>query len=275
MINTLIYYFSNYPFIINAFIVAILTSICSSLLGMNLVLKRLAYIGDSLSHTAFGFMCMGSIISLNDNMIFVTISMIIVTIIIIKYSNKIKGDSLLALFSVSALGIGYFIMNVFNTSSNISGDVCTVLFGSSSILTLRSTDLYISIVLSIIIIIIYILYYNYFFVLSFDDNFSKVSGVNIDIYNNIFAIVLAIIIVLSIKLVGSLLISALIVFPALTCMNIFNSYFKATIGCIVFSLISTIIGMLIAILYGTPIGSTIIIINLFIYILSLLYKRYI
>ncbi len=268
MFDTLLNYLS-YEFVLNALIVGVLISICASLLGVSLVLKRLSYIGDSLSHTAFGIMAISALLSFIDNIYFVLISMIFITIFITKYNNKLKmqGDALLTLFSVSALGIGYLVMSISNTSANLGADVCSVLFGSTAILTLNSNDLIVTLILSILIILVYIIFYHKFFAVTFDENFSKASGLNTNLYNNIFSIILAVIVVLAINLVGSLLISALIIFPTLASTQIFKSYKSIIISAISFSIICTFFGIIIAILFGTPVGATIVALDLFGYII--------
>lgn len=265
--NTLSMYF-EYSFVRYAFIVGVLISLCSSILGVSLVLKRLSYIGDSLSHTAFGLMAVASIVSFIEDMIFVLFTTILISIFITKNANKkIKGDAMLTMLSVSSLGLGYLFMNMFNNSANLAADVCVTLFGSTAILTLTLNEVIICIIMSIVVIFMYIIFYNKIFAITFDEDFSKATGVNVELYNLIVSIILAIIIVLAMNLVGSLLISALIIFPALSAMRVFNN-FKAVIICsAIFSVICSSLGLTLSILHGTPVGSTIVAVDLMGFIL--------
>lgn len=254
----------EYPFVRNAVIVGVLISLCSAIIGVSLVLKRLSFIGDSLAHTVFGIMTLGAVVGFLENMLVVTAVTIVITVIVTKSTanREIKGDALLTLMSVSSLGLGYLVMSVSNTSANLAADVCSTLFGSTSILTLTSTEVLLCIILTIIVITIYVLFYNKLFAITFDEEFSKATGVNVNIYNLIISVILAIIIVLAINLVGSLLISALIIFPALAAMRVFNSFKSVIICAAIFSVICSSLGLMISILQGTPVGSTIVGIDL-------------
>lgn len=275
MIETLNLYFS-YPFVQQAFIVSLLVSICSAMLGVSLVLKRLSFIGDSLSHTAFGLMAIGSFLSFIDDMVFVVITMIICTIFIVRNSGKIhlKGDSLLTLFSVSSVGLGYLLLNLAPNTANLGAEVCSVLFGSTAILTISDFDFLLTVFLSLFVIISYIYLYNKIFSITFDEEFSQVSGSNTNLYNNLFSTLLAIIIVLAINLVGSLLISALIIFPVLSSMRIFKKYSSIIISSIIFSTICTFIGLISSILLSTPIGASIVVIDLIGFLIFSLIGRF-
>ena len=171
---------------------------------------------------------------------------------------KIKGDAAIAMISVGALAFGYLIMNIFAAGANLSGDVCSTLFGSLSILTLTKGEVILCAVLSILVVAIFIIFYNKIFAVTFDENFSKATGVKADMYNLLLAVVIAIIIVLALNLVGSLLISALVIFPALSAMRLFKSFKAVTIFSVVFSVVCAFIGLLIAILAGPPVGATIV-----------------
>ncbi len=250
----------QYPFVINALIVGILISLCSSLFGVTLVLKRYSFIGDGLSHVAFGAMAIATVMKFTNDMLLILPVTVVCAVLLLKtgQNTKIKGDAAIAMISVGALALGYLIMNVFPTSSNISGDVCSTLFGSTSILTLKSSDVILCIVLSVVVITIFLLFYNKIFAVTFDESFSKASGVRTNAYNFLIAVVIAIIIVLAMNLVGSLLISALIIFPALSAMRIFQSFKKVTIFSAVFAVICAVLGLVISIMTGTPVGSTIV-----------------
>ncbi len=267
LFNTFISYLEM-PFVRYAFIVVILLSVCSAIVGVNLVLKRLSFIGDGLSHVAFGATAVASILSLTNNLLIVMPTTIIVAIILLKLGQnaKLKGDSLIAILSVSALGVGYFLMNVFSTSSNVSGDVCSALFGSNKLLALNLTDVIVSIVICIAIIALYLCFYNKIFSVTFDENYAKATGINTEIYNILTAVIIAILIVLAMSLIGSLLVSALIIFPALSSMRIFNSFKKVIISSVIFALISSFLGLSISILFATPVGATIVVIELLAFI---------
>ncbi len=250
----------QYPMVINALIVGVLISLCSSLFGVTLVLKRYSFIGDGLSHVAFGAMAIATVMKLTNNMLLILPVTVICAVLLLKTGQnaKIKGDAAIAMISVGALALGYLIMNVFSTSANISGDVCSTLFGSTSILTLNSTEVVLCIILSIVVITIFILFYNKIFAVTFDEIFSKASGVRTNAYNFLIAVVIAVIIVLAMNLVGSLLISALIIFPALSAMRIFRSFKKVTVFSAIFSVVCAVLGLIISIMTGTPVGSTIV-----------------
>ena len=262
-------YFS-YPFVRYAIIVGILIALCSSLLGVILVLKRFSFIGDGLSHVAFGAMSVSAVLNLaNDTLLTMPIT-ILVAIILLKLGEnaKIKGDALIAILSVGSLAIGYMLVNMFSSSANVSGDVCTSLFGSTSILTLTKTEVIVCITMSLVVISLYIVFYNKIFAITFDETFAKATGVNTERYNLFIAIIIAIIIVLGMNLVGSLLISALIVFPALSAMRLMKTFRAVVICSAVMSIICALLGILSSILLSTPVGSTIVLVNIILFILS-------
>ncbi len=254
----------SYPFVQYAIIVGVLISLCSSLLGATLVLKRLSYIGDGLSHIAFGAIAVASVLHLSNQDLLVFPVTAIAAIILLRMgpNSKLNGDAAIAVMSVGSLAIGYLLMNVFSVSNNLAGDVCTTLFGSTSILTLTQVDVITSLILSGLVIIIFTLFYNKIFYVTFDETFAQASGINTAIYQTIIAITIAAVIVVAMTLVGSLLISALVVFPALSAMRLYKS-FRGVILCSVLIAVScALIGILISILYSTPVGSTIVVMNL-------------
>ncbi len=253
----------QYPFVRYALIVGILIALCSSLLGVTLVLKRFSFIGDGLSHVAFGAIAIAAVLQLSNKMIIVLPVTVISAILLLRTGKnaKIKGDAAIAMISVASLAFGYLIMNIFSTSSNLTGDVCSTLFGSTSILTLTPLEVWICAVLSVSVVVIFILFYNRIFAVTFDEDFAKATGTKADAYNLMIAIVIAVIIVLAMNLVGSLLISALVIFPALSAMRIFNSFKKVTICSAILSVICAFAGIVISILAGTPVGSTIVVVD--------------
>lgn len=266
--NKLVLYL-QYPFVRYAMVVGVLIALCSSMLGVTLVLKRFSFIGDGLSHVAFGAMSMATVLRLTNNMSFILVVTIFSAILILRTgrNTKMQGDAIIAMMSVAALALGYFLINVFGVSSNISGDVCTTLFGSTSILTLTPTEVWLSVILSVIVVIIFIAFYHNIFAVTFDENFAKATGINTEAYNLLIAVVVAVIVVLAMNLVGSLLISALVIFPALSAMRIFKTFKSVTVCSAIISVISASLGMIVSILVGTPVGSTIVIVNLSVFIM--------
>ncbi|MCR5388179.1 MAG: metal ABC transporter permease [Lachnospiraceae bacterium] len=250
----------QYPFVRYALIVGILIALCSSLLGVTLVLKRFSFIGDGLSHVAFGAMAIAAVLQLTNEMLIVLPVTVISAVLLLRTGQnaKIKGDAAIAMISVGALAFGYLLMNIFNTSSNLAGDVCSTLFGSTSILTLTRLEVWLCIVLSIVVVCIFVLFYNKIFAVTFDEDFSRATGVKAEAYNLMIAVVIAVIIVLAMNLVGSLLISALVIFPALSSMRIFNNFKSVTICSAVLSVVCAFLGIIISIFAGTPVGSTIV-----------------
>ncbi|MCR4780125.1 MAG: metal ABC transporter permease [Ruminiclostridium sp.] len=270
-------YFS-YPFVWYALIVGLLIALCSSLLGVTLVLKRFSYIGDGLSHVAFGAMAIAGILGLTNNMYIVLPITLISAVLLLRtgQNSKINGDAAIAMISVGALAVGYMLMNLFPSSANISGDVCTTLFGSTSILTLKPADVIICIIMSVIVIAVFLLFYHKIFAVTFDENFIKAAGVKAEGYNLLIAIITALIIVLAMNLVGSLLISALIIFPALSAMRVFRSFKRVIVCSAVISVFCAGTGIFTSIMAGTPVGSTIVVTDIavfFIFCIASLFTR--
>ena len=253
--------FFQYPFVINALIVGVLIALCSSMLGVTLVLKRYSFIGDGLSHVAFGAMAVAAVAGFTDDMPFILLVTTVVAVLLLRTGQnaRIKGDAAIAMLSVGAMAIGYLLMNVFSASANVSGDVCTTLFGSTSILTLTKMQVEMCGVLSAVVIGVFVLFYHKIFAVTFDEAFARTTGTPVDAYNLLLAVLIAVIIVLAMNLVGSLLISALVIFPALSAMRVFSS-FKSVILCsAVFSVVCAFAGIVFSILAGTPTGATVVI----------------
>ncbi|MEA4934096.1 MAG: metal ABC transporter permease [Lawsonibacter sp.] len=254
----------QYPFVRYALIVGILIALCSSLLGVTLVLKRFSFIGDGLSHVAFGAMAAATVLKLSNNMILILPVTVFCAVLLLRtgQNTKIMGDAAIAMISVGALALGYLVMNIFATSANLTGDVCSTLFGSTSILTLTAEEVWLCIAMSAVVIAVFLLCYHKIFSVTFDENFAQATGIRANFYNLLIAIVIAFVIVLAMNLVGSLLISALVIFPALSAMRLFKS-FGAVITCsAVFSVSCAAVGILVSILAGTPVGSTIVAIDI-------------
>lgn len=257
----------TFPFVRYALAVGILIALCSSLLGVTLVLKRFSFIGDGLSHVAFGAMSIAAILQIKNEMPLVMVITVICAILLLRTGQnaKIKGDSAIAMISVGSLALGYLMMNLFGTSSNLSGDVCSTLFGSTSILTLSQSEVWLCAAISLAVIAIYVFFYNKIFAVTFDENFAKATGVRAERYNFLIAVVIAVIIVLAMNLVGSLLISALIIFPALSAMRLCKSFLSVTVFSAVVSVLCAAAGILISILAGTPVGSTIVAVQIVVF----------
>ena len=252
------------PFVQCALIVGTLIALCSSLLGVTLVLKRFSFIGDGLSHVAFGAMAIAGVLRLTNEMLFVLPVTVLCAVLLLRTGQnaKIKGDAAIAMISVGALAIGYMLLNLFPTSSNVSSDVCTSLFGSTSILTLTQLEVWLCIGLSVAVVVIFLLFYNKIFAVTFDEDFARAAGVKAEAYNLLIAVVVAVIIVLAMNLVGSLLISALIIFPAVSAMRLFRSFKGVTVCSAILSVSCALTGMLVSILASTPVGSTIVAVDI-------------
>lgn len=253
----------SYSFMVRAFIVGILISLCASLVGVSLVLRRNSMIGDGLSHVGFGAFAMATILGFAP-LEFALPIVILVSFFILKLSDnsKIHGDARIALISASSLAIGTFLISI---TKGVNTDINNYLFGS--ILSINETDVILSIVLSVIVILLYIISYNKIFAITFDEKFAKSIGINTNLYNIIFASLCSVVVVLGMRLMGSLLISSLIIFPTLSSMEYFKKFKSVVISSIFISIISFTIGLIISYIYETPTGSTIVIINLVVLII--------
>ena len=268
-------YYLSFSFVQYALIVGTLIALCSSLLGVTLVLKRFSFIGDGLSHVAFGAMAIAGVMRLTNEMVVVLPITVVTAILLLRtgQNTRIKGDAAIAMLSVGALAFGYMLMNIFPVSSNVSGDVCTTLFGSTSILTLNETEVWVCIILSVIVLSIFVLFYNRLFAVTFDETFARAAGTRVGAINLMIAVVIAVIIVLAMNLVGSLLISALVIFPALSAMRVFRSFKAVTIASAVLSVVCAVLGLLAAVLFGYPVGSTIVTVDAIAFLIFALIGR--
>ena len=257
----------SYPFVRYAFIAGVLTALCSSLLGVTLVLKRYSFIGDGLSHVAFGAMAIAAVLSVKTELIVVLPVTVLCAILLLKTdaNAKIKGDAALAMLSVGSMAFGYLLLNMFSASANVSGDVCSTLFGSTSILTLTKTDVWVCVIMSVLVICVFVCFYNKIFAVTFDENFAKATGVNASAYNLIIAVITAVIIVLAMNLVGALLTSALIIFPALSAMRVFHTFRQVVICSAAVAIISSALGIFISIMLSSPVGATIVVVDLLVF----------
>ena len=265
----------GYPFVRYAIVAAMLISLCSALVGVILVLKRYSYIGDGLSHVAFGAMSIALVLGMIQQKMYLVFPITTVAAILILKSGqnkRVQGDAIVGMISTGALALGYLLMNLFPPTANISGDVCSTLFGSTSILTLSKAEVWLCVIASIIVLIIFVMLYPKIFAVTFDENFSKAIGLKTNQINLILAVIIAVIVVLAMNLVGSLLISALVIFPALSVMQLFKSFKAVLIGAAVLSEICTITGMLVAILCSTPVGATIVTVDIIAFIICWLIR---
>ena len=269
IIETLSYYFS-FPFVSYAFIVAILIAICASLLGATLVLKRYSYIGDGLSHIAFGAMAIALVLDVADvnYLVFPLTALAAVLLLKIGNNRKINGDAVIAMMSVGSLAFGYLLLNIFPTSASLVGDVHSTLFGATSILTLNQEDVITSAALAAVVLAIFILFYNKIFAITFDENFSQATGIKVGNYNLLIAITIAAVIVTAMNLVGALLVSALIIFPALSSMRMFGTFKHVVASSVVIAIICSSVGLVVSILASTPVGATMVIANIIVFIIS-------
>ena len=257
--ETLSGYF-QFPFVRYALIAGVLIALCSSLLGVTLVLKRFSFIGDGLSHVAFGAMSVATVFSMSNNMLIVMPVTILSAILLLRKNGtkNVRGDAALAMISVGALALGYLILNVFSKSANLSGDVCSTLFGSTSILTLKVSEVWLCVGMPALVLVIFTFFYNKIFAVTFDESFAAATGTPTGIYDMIIAVVTAVVIVLAMNLVGSLLTSALIVFPTLSAMRVFKSYKRVVVCSAALSVFCAVFGILFSILVSTPVGATIV-----------------
>ena len=267
--------YMEYPFVRYALIVGTLIALCASLLGVVLVLKRFSFIGDGLSHVAFGAMAVATVCKLADQTLFIMPVTVLAAILLLRtgQNTKIKGDAAIAMLSVGALAVGYLVLNLFSTSANVSGDVCSTLFGSTAILSLTKGEVWMCVVLSIVVLILCGLYYNRIFSVVFDETFARATGTSAGLYNLLIAVITAIIIVLAMNLVGSLLISALLIFPALSAMRVFQHFKGVVIYAAVLSVFCAVSGILVSILISSPVGATIVVINIILFFCNCLIGR--
>ena len=229
-------------------------------IGRDVGFKKIFFDWRRIGARGIWALCVATVLNFANKMLLTLPVTIICAILILRGGQKvkIKGDAVIAMISVGSLAFGYLIINIFAASSNLSGDVCATLFGSTSILTLTEQEVFLSVILSILMVAAFIIFYNKIFAVTFDEDFARAAGLNVDFYNLIISVVIAIIIVLSMNLVGSLLISAFIIFPALSAMKLFKTFRAVTICSVILSVICAFAGIIASILAGTPVGSTIV-----------------
>lgn len=271
MITQLQLYLS-YPFVRYVLIVGTLIALCSSMLGVILVLKRFSFIGDGLSHVAFGAMAVACALKLADQTTFIMPVTIIAAVLLLRtgQNTKIKGDAAIAMLSVGSLAVGYLVLHKFSASTNVAGDVCSTLFGSTAILSLTEKEVWMCVALSVLVIGVYCLFYNRIFAVAFDENFARATGINTGVYNLLLAVITAVVIVMAMNLVGSLLVSALIIFPALSAMRILDNFKGVVIYSAILSVVCAFSGIILSILSSSPVGATIVAINIAVFFVNYL-----
>ncbi|MBO5460335.1 MAG: metal ABC transporter permease [Ruminococcus sp.] len=257
MINTF-FEMLSYPFMVRAFIVGTLVALCSALLGVNLVLKRYSMIGDGLSHVGFGALAVAA--AMNVAPLAVAIPVVIAAAILllrVNGSSKIKGDSAIALISTSALAIGVMVISM---TTGMNTDVYNYMFGS--ILAMSQEDVVLSVALSIVVLLLYVLFYNKIFAVTFDETFAQATGVRADLYNTLIAVLTAVTTVLGMRMMGTLLISSLIIFPALTSMRVCKTFRSVIVNSAIISVVCFCVGILISYFWATPAGASVVMVNL-------------
>lgn len=259
----------EYDFVRNAMVAGLLISLCAGLLGVMLVLKRYSMIGDGLSHVAFGAMAVAAVAGLAPMTVALPIT--VLAAVVLLWANEkgiIKGDAAIAILSAGAMAIGYLLLNIFPSSDtgSISGDVCSSLFGSTSMMTLTGADVWLCVGLSVAVIAFFALCYHRIFAITFDSTFATSAGVRTSAYNLIISIVSGVVIVLAMKLVGALLISALIIFPSLSSMRVFGNFKAVVLSSAVIAVVGSGIGLLLSLLYSIPTGATVVAVHLVIFL---------
>lgn len=258
----------KFSFVQRALIVGGLIALCTALLGVTLVLKRYSLVGDALSHVAFTAACVASLLHLTNDMLFALPITVLCAVLLLRrrQNSRTSGDSVTAMISVGALALGYLIMQLFSGSSNVSADVCKSLFGSTSILTLKTYQLWTSVGMTAFVLVFFVLFYNKIFAITFDESFARACGTHDQLYNLMLSVVIGVVVVMAMNLVGSLLVSALIVFPAVSAMQLFKSFRSVTICSTVMSVITSLLGILISAVEGTPVGCTIVAVDVVVFV---------
>lgn len=255
--STIIEIFS-YPFMVRAIIVGSLVSLCAALLGVSLVLKRYSMIGDGLSHVGFGALSVAAAMNVAPLKIAIPVVIIAAFFLLrISSNSKIQGDAAIALISSSSIAAGVIVTSM---TSGLNADVYSYMFGS--ILAMGKSDVFMSIVLSVIVLLIYVLFYNKIFSITFDQNFSKATGIKTDFYNTLISILTAVTIVVGMRIMGTMLISSLVIFPTLTSMRLFKSFKSVVISSAIISIICFTIGIIVSYIMNFPAGASIVAVNL-------------
>lgn len=251
----------SYDFIIRASVVGALVSLCAALLGVSLVLKRYSMIGDGLSHVGFGTLAVAAAFNLSP--LNITIPIVVISaffLLKLSENSKIKGDSAIALISTGALAVGVTVTSV---TKGMNTDINNYMFGS--ILAMDAEDVRLSVVLSVIVIGMFVVFYNRIFAVTFDETFAKATGVKTDMYNMLIAVLTAVTVVLGMRMMGALLISGLVIFPALTSMRVCKRFKSVIICSAVISVAGFFIGMISSYLLSLPTGASVVIVNILLF----------
>ena len=253
----------QYGFLLRALVVGLLVSLCAALLGVSLVLKRFSMIGDGLSHVGFGALAIASALNLAPLQVSIPV-VIVAAFILLRISSdgKIKGDAAIALLSSSALAIGAIVISQTNSAT----DMNSYMFGS--IMAISNDDLVLSIICSVIVIVMFVLFYNKIFAVTFDESFSRATGLRVDRYNTLLAILTALTIVLGMRMMGAMLISSLVIFPALTAMRLFRSFRGVVVCAAVTSVCCFCAGLTASWMLSTPVGASVVVANLALFLVS-------
>lgn len=261
MTELLIELFST-PILVRALIVGILVSLCASLLGVSLVLKRYSMIGDGLSHVGFGALAIATVMNLAPMAVAIPVVVAAAVVLLRLSSNgKLKGDSAIALISTSALAIGVMAVSM---SKGMNIDINSYLFGS--IISVGKGDVVISVVLAAVVLAVFLFFYTKIFAITFDESFARATGINAGAYNLLIALLTAVTIVIGMRLMGSMLISSLIIFPALCAMRVFKTFRSVTICSALISVVTFVAGMVISYAADTPCGASIVCVNLVVFL---------
>ncbi len=259
----------GYQFLVNALIVGILVSLCAALLGVNLVLKNYAMIGDGLSHVGFGALAVATAVNMAPLQFALPIVIASAFFLLrLNENSRLKGDSAIALFSTSALAVG---VTVSSLAKGMNTDIYSYMFGS--ILAMTRTDVIISVIMAAVVLVLFILFYHELFAVTFDETFARATGVKAGLYNSLLAILTSVTIVLGMRIMGALLISSLIIFPALTSMQVFKSFRSVIISSTLISALCFVAGIIVSYNYSTPTGASVVIVNLILFLLFLLINR--
>jgi zinc transport system permease protein len=258
----------SYPFLVRAIVVGVLVALCSSLLGVSLVLKRYSMIGDGLSHVGFGALAIATALNASPLKISIPIVMLAAFLLLkISESSKTKGDAAIALISTSSLAVGVMAISI---TSGINIDIYNYMFGS--ILAMSKTDVILSIILSVTVFVLYVFFYSKLFAITFDENFAKATGIKTDLYNILLAVLTAVTIVIGMRLMGALLISSLIIFPSLTSMKIFKNFRSVVISSAILSVSCFIIGIILSYTLSTPAGASVVCVNIILFFTFSLFR---
>ena len=263
MIDKLILYFTAFPTVRYATLSLLLIALCASLLGVTLVLKRFSMIGDGLSHVTFGATAVATVLGLTMP-IYLTLPLTVIAAVLllrIRQNTKVQGDAAIAMVSAGSLALGYLLLNLFPANSSVSADACASLFGSG-ILGIGLDDVIVCSILAAAVLFVFIFFYNKIFAITFDENFASATGTRVGFYNTLVAIITGVIIVVAMNMIGALLVSALITFPALSAMRLFKTFKKVTVFAACVSTACALIGILASLVFATPVGPTIVVVDL-------------